>query len=136
MTDLAPDTSIAFNSTANLVSGSTFNPDCIFCKIAAGQIPVTPIYEDDEFLAFADQHPQAPVHVLLIPKAHFSTLLDMTDAAIMGRMMQAVQQTARTLDIADDGFRTVINTRDNGGQTVHHVHVHLFGGRFMGWPPG
>lgn len=112
------------------------NDDCVFCKIATKQIPVTPIYENDEFLAFADQHPQAPVHVLLIPKAHYPNLLDMDDATLLGRMMQAVQETAKAVNIAEEGFRTVINTRDNGGQTVHHVHLHLLGGRFMNWPPG
>ena len=110
--------------------------DCIFCKIAAKQIPVEPVYEDDEFLAFRDLNPQAPVHVLLIPKAHHETIMDVADAGAMGRALQAVQKTATALGLADEGFRTVINCRENGGQTVYHLHFHLLGGRFMQWPPG
>ncbi|HLK57598.1 MAG TPA: histidine triad nucleotide-binding protein [Chthonomonadaceae bacterium] len=110
--------------------------DCVFCKIAAGQIPVKPVYEDDEFLAFRDMNPQAPVHVLLIPKAHFATILDVEDVGLMGRALRAVQQTAKALDLHGEGFRTVLNCRDNGGQTVYHLHFHILGGRFMQWPPG
>ena len=110
--------------------------DCIFCKIAAKQIPVTPVFEDDEFLAFRDLNPQAPVHVLVIPKKHFATVMDVSDADVMGRAMRAVQQTATALGIVDEGFRTVINCRENGGQTVYHLHIHVLGGRFMQWPPG
>lgn len=112
------------------------DPECIFCKIAAKEIPVEPIYEDTEFIAFRDLHAQAPVHVLLIPKAHYPTLLDMQDAALLGRALLAVQQTATTLGLAEEGFRVVLNTRDNGGQTVYHLHFHILGGRFMQWPPG
>ncbi len=110
--------------------------DCVFCKIAAGEIPVQPIYEDEEFLAFRDQNPQAPVHVLLIPKAHYATIMDIEDTELMGRALRAVQQTAIRLGLDQEGFRTVLNTRDNGGQTVYHVHAHILGGRFMQWPPG
>ena len=110
--------------------------DCIFCKIGAGKIPVESVYEDSEFIAFRDQHPQAPIHVLLIPRAHHATLMDIDDEGMLGRALLAVQQTAQRLGIADEGFRTVINTRDNGGQTGHHLHFHLLGGRFMQWPPG
>jgi histidine triad (HIT) family protein len=110
--------------------------DCIFCKIATKQIPVTPIYEDEEFIAFHDLNPQAPVHALLIPKAHYPTFLDIDDTALMGRALQAVQKTAVALGLNDEGFRTVLNHRDNGGQTVYHVHFHILGGRFMQWPPG
>ena len=110
--------------------------DCIFCKIGAGEIAVEPIYEDPEFLAFRDLNPQAPVHVLLIPRAHVPTLMEMSDAGFMGRALKAVQETAKRLGLAEEGFRTVINTRDNGGQTVYHVHFHILGGRFMQWPPG
>ena len=110
--------------------------DCVFCKIATGQIAVTPVFENGEFLAFRDMHPQAPVHVLLIPRAHFPTLMDMSDEGLLGRALLAAQQTATLLGIADEGFRVVLNTRDNGGQTVHHVHWHILGGRFMQWPPG
>jgi histidine triad (HIT) family protein len=110
--------------------------ECIFCKIAARQIPVEPVYEDTEFLAFRDLNPQAPVHVLLIPKAHFPTILDVGDTGLMGRALQAVKETARRLGLAEEGFRTVLNTRENGGQTVYHLHFHILGGRFMQWPPG
>ena len=110
--------------------------DCIFCKIARREIPVEPVFENEEFIAFRDMHPQAPVHVLLIPKDHFATIMDIQDEALLGRALLAVQQAAAQLGIAEDGFRTVLNTRDNGGQTVYHVHWHLLGGRFMQWPPG
>lgn len=110
--------------------------DCIFCKIAAKAIPVTPVYEDEEFLAFRDLNPQAPVHVLLIPRAHYPTIMEMEDSGLMGRALRAVQETARALGLAEEGFRVVINCRDNGGQTVYHVHIHILGGRFMQWPPG
>jgi histidine triad (HIT) family protein len=110
--------------------------ECVFCKIASRQIPVEPIYEDTEFIAFRDLNPQAPVHVLVIPKAHYPTIMEMEDVGLMGRALQAVQQTARNLGLEEEGFRTVLNCRDNGGQTVYHVHFHVLGGRFMQWPPG
>ncbi len=110
--------------------------DCIFCKIAAKQIPVEPIWEDEEFLAFRDLNAQAPIHALVIPKAHFATILDMDDEGLLGRALKAVQETAKALNLTDEGFRTVINCRENGGQTVYHLHFHLLGGRFMQWPPG
>ena len=110
--------------------------NCIFCKIASKAILVEPVFENDEFLAFRDQHPQAPLHILLIPKAHYASLLDVADAGVLGRLLQAVQQTAANLSLTEPGFRTVINTGENGGQTVFHLHVHLLGGRFMQWPPG
>jgi len=110
--------------------------DCVFCKIGSGQIPVEAVFENEEFIAFRDMHPQAPVHVLLIPRQHHATVMDITDVDLLGRAMRAVQQTAINLGIDEEGFRTVLNTRDNGGQTVHHVHWHILGGRFMQWPPG
>lgn len=110
--------------------------DCVFCKIAAKQIPVQPLYEDEEFLAFRDTNPQAPEHALVITKEHFPTLMDVADAAVLGRAMQAAVETAKRLHLADSGFRTVINVRDDGGQTVYHLHIHVLGGRFMSWPPG
>ena len=110
--------------------------DCIFCKIAAHQIPVAPLYEDDEFIGFRDQNPQAPVHALLIPKEHFDTVLEVTDTGLLGRALAAVAETARTLHLDQSGFRTVINCREDGGQTIYHLHFHILGGRFMSWPPG
>ena len=112
------------------------NEDCIFCKIAGKQIPVTAIYEDEEFVAFRDLNPQAPVHVLLIPKVHYDTVLDVEDSAVLGRALSAVAKTAKALDLHESGFRTVINCREDGGQTVYHLHFHILGGRFMSWPPG
>ena len=110
--------------------------DCIFCKIGSGQIPVETVYADDEFLSFRDRNPQAPVHVLLIPRTHYETVMDVSDPAVLGRAMRAAQETARSLGLADEGFRIVVNCRDNGGQTVYHLHYHILGGRFMQWPPG
>ena len=110
--------------------------DCIFCRIGSGAIPVEPLFEDEEFIAFRDMHPQAPVHVLLIPRQHYSTLMDIEDVGLLGRALLAIQVTASKLGLANEGFRTVLNTRDNGGQTVYHVHWHILGGRFMQWPPG
>ena len=112
------------------------NENCIFCKIANKQIPVEPVYEDDEFLAFRDANPQAPVHVLLVPKAHYPTILDMKDEGLLGRAMLAACEIARRQKVDESGFRTVINCRDDGGQTVYHLHIHVMGGRFMSWPPG
>ena len=110
--------------------------ECIFCKIGSGGISVDTVYADDEFVAFRDLNPQAPVHALVIPREHYETIMDMADPALLGRAMQAVQRTAQGLGVADGGFRMVVNCRDNGGQTVYHVHFHILGGRFMQWPPG
>lgn len=112
--------------------------DCIFCKIAAKEIPVQPVYEDDTIIAFRDINPQAPVHVLVIPKKHIANLLEVTqeDSLLIARMHNVVQRLAVELGVGEEGFRLVVNTKDNGGQTVHHLHFHLLGGRFMTWPPG
>ncbi|HEV2472452.1 MAG TPA: histidine triad nucleotide-binding protein [Chthonomonadales bacterium] len=109
---------------------------CTFCKIVSGEVAVQPVYQDNEFLAFPDRDPKAPVHVLLIPKTHYSSLMEVQDSALLGRMMAAAQAAARDLGIAGEGFRAVINNGPDGGQTVYHLHVHLLGGRFMQWPPG
>ncbi len=112
-------------------------PDnCIFCKIGRSEIPVELIYQDDEFIAFHDLNPQAPVHALVIPKAHYETILEVSDAGVLGRGLMAVSETARLLKLDRSGFRTVINCRDDGGQTVYHLHFHVLGGRYMTWPPG
>jgi histidine triad (HIT) family protein len=115
---------------------SEMSSDCVFCKIATGEIPSEFVYQDEEFVAFRDIHPQAPVHVLLIPRKHYPTVTDMEDPAVIGRAIQAAGAVAKKLNIDNDGFRLVINCRDNGGQTVYHMHVHILGGRFMTWPPG
>ena len=109
---------------------------CVFCKIASGEIPAKIIWNDDEFIAFNDLNPQAPVHVLIVPRQHIDSLIDCDDANLLGRALIAVQEVARVVGVAKDGFRTVINCKDNGGQTVPHLHYHLLGGRFMQWPPG
>ncbi len=110
--------------------------DCVFCKIASGEIPVMPVFENEEFIAFRDKTPQAPVHVILIPREHHETILDVKDIGLLGRALIAVQQTAKCCELLEDGFRTVINCKDNGGQTIYHLHFHILGGRFMQWPPG
>ncbi len=112
--------------------------DCLFCKMVKGEIQPDVVYEDDEVLAFRDLNPQAPVHVLVIPKRHVATLNDLTaeDAALAGRLVLAAKHVAELEDIADDGYRTVMNCNAHGGQTVFHIHLHLLGGRPMGWPPG
>ncbi len=109
---------------------------CIFCRIASREIPVSPIYEDREFLAFRDANPQAPIHALVIPVAHYATLMDVTDVSLLGRGLDAARKTASALGMGDEGFRVVLNCRANGGQTVYHLHFHVLGGRFMQWPPG
>jgi histidine triad (HIT) family protein len=111
--------------------------DCIFCKIAAGTIPVKLLYQDDDVIAFADIHPQAPVHVLVVPRRHIVSLAQAVkaDDALLARLYGTVADLARTFKL-DNGYRTVINTGPDGGQTVEHLHLHLLGGRHMGWPPG
>jgi histidine triad (HIT) family protein len=112
-------------------------PDaCVFCRIVRGEIPAAVIHEDAEFLAFRDIHPRAPVHAVVVTKQHYPTLLDMTDAAYIGRYMLAAAETARALGLAPGGFRLVANCGPDGGQEVPHVHVHVMGGRYLGWPPG
>ena len=112
--------------------------DCIFCKIAAGEIPATKVYDDGEVLAFQDINPEAPVHLLVIPRRHIATLNDLTeaDAALIGRLYLAAKQVATELGVAENGYRTVINCNRDAGQIVFHVHMHLLAGRELGWPPG
>ncbi|HWR08274.1 histidine triad nucleotide-binding protein [Sporomusa sp.] len=112
--------------------------DCIFCKIAANDIPVNVIYEDEYLIAFPDINPVAPIHLLVIPKKHIANILEATpeDTTLLGRLMATIPKIAAIAGLTEDGFRTVINTKDNGGQTVHHLHFHILGGRFMTWPPG
>jgi histidine triad (HIT) family protein len=112
--------------------------DCIFCKIIDGKIPCDKVYESDTVLAFRDINPQAPVHVLLVPKPHVATLNDLTssDQGVMDGLYRAAVQVARELEVAESGYRTLVNCNDEGGQDVFHLHMHLLGGRRMGWPPG
>jgi histidine triad (HIT) family protein len=112
--------------------------DCLFCKIARRDIPASIVHETDDLLAFRDVGPQAPVHVLVIPKRHVATLDDFepADAALAGRLLLAAAELARREGIAEQGYRTVMNCNADGGQSVFHVHLHLLGGRRLGWPPG
>ncbi len=111
--------------------------DCIFCKIVAGTIPAKRLLDDPEVLAFADLNPQAPVHLLVIPKEHVASLAHsgQQHEPTLGRLMAAAVALAREHGL-DRGYRLVVNTGRDGGQTVDHLHVHLLGGRGMGWPPG
>ncbi len=111
---------------------------CLFCDIAAGDIPSTCVWEDDEFLAFRDIDPKAPTHVLVIPRRHVASVADLQadEAGLAGRLLLAAARVAAAEGLADRGFRLVINTGDEGGQTVDHLHVHVLGGRGMRWPPG
>ena len=112
--------------------------DCLFCKIAQQKIPATLVYEDDDIVAFRDINPQAPVHILVIPRQHFATLneLQPEDAGLAGKLVLAAQEVAAEEGIAETGYRTVFNCNRDGGQSVYHVHLHLLGGRALGWPPG
>ncbi len=112
--------------------------DCLFCKFVAGEIQPDVVYEDDEVLAFRDVNPQAPVHILVIPKRHIATLNDLQgeDAELVGRLYLAAQKVAEQEGIAEAGYRTLINCNALAGQTVFHIHLHLLGGRRMTWPPG
>ena len=112
--------------------------DCIFCKIANGEIPTNYIYEDDRVVAFNDIQPQAPVHILIIPKAHIASALELddTNADIVAHIFKVASKIARDKGFADDGFRLVNNCGKDGGQTVGHLHFHLLAGRYLQWPPG
>jgi histidine triad (HIT) family protein len=112
--------------------------DCLFCRIVAGDIQAARVHDDDLIVAIRDLHPVAPVHLLLMPRAHVGSALDLTeaDAPVVGRLMSAAAALARSEGIADAGYRLVVNAGADGGQTVGHLHVHLLGGRPMRWPPG
>lgn len=112
--------------------------NCLFCKMVAGDIPTDVVYENDEVLAFRDINPQAPVHILIIPKTHISTLNDVDDedAALMGKLFFAAKEIAEAEGVADEGYRTVVNCGALAGQSVFHVHMHLLAGRSLHWPPG
>ena len=111
---------------------------CLFCRIVAGEVPSTRVYEDDEVLAIRDIAPQAPTHILLMPRRHIGSVLDLgeADGPLLGRIFAAAADLARSEDIADRGYRLVSNVGSWGGQTVDHLHVHLMGGRPFTWPPG
>jgi histidine triad (HIT) family protein len=111
---------------------------CLFCKIVAGEIPSKRVHEDDQLLAFEDIKPEAPLHVLVIPKRHVPTLNDLQagDEALVGSLVRRAALIAKERGYDSSGYRTVINTNGNAGQTVFHIHLHLLAGRRMSWPPG
>ena len=112
--------------------------DCLFCRIARREIPASIVYEDDRVLAFNDINPQGPTHVLVIPKQHIATLNDLSPEhdAIVGELVRRAAAIAKERGIDGGGFRVVLNTNRDAGQTVFHIHLHLIGGRSLGWPPG
>jgi histidine triad (HIT) family protein len=114
----------------------TVADDCLFCRIVRKEIPAKLVAEDEHCVAFRDINPQAPVHVLVIPRAHVPSLNQATDAAMIGRLSLMAADIARSEGVAESGYRTVINTNAGAGQTVFHVHLHLLGGRALHWPPG
>ncbi len=112
--------------------------ECIFCKISSGDIESDRVYEDEHLVAFRDVHPQAPQHILVIPRQHIATLNDLREEDVLlgGRLFQTASRIAGELGFADEGYRLVLNCNRHGGQTVYHLHLHLLAGRAMGWPPG
>ncbi len=117
---------------------ATLPSDCLFCRIIAGEVPATRLHDDDEVIAIRDIAPHAPTHVLLLPRRHIASALELTDAdaTTVGRLFAVAADLARTEGIAEAGYRLVTNVGRWGGQTVDHLHVHLMGGRAFDWPPG
>ncbi len=111
---------------------------CLFCRIASGEITARKVLEDDVAVAFHDINPQAPTHILIVPRKHIPSLDEMSeaDAAIVGSVLLRAAQIARDLQLPSDGYRVVVNTGEAAGQTVFHIHFHILGGRNFGWPPG
>lgn len=110
--------------------------NCVFCKIINKEIPSRIVYEDDKVLAFEDINPQAPTHILVIPKKHFSNLVDMDDKELIGHIFMVIKKIAKDRGVDERGFRVVMNCNSEAGQTVYHTHFHLLAGRKMHWPPG
>lgn len=112
--------------------------DCIFCKIAKGEIPSNKVYEDEKILCFHDISPEAPVHVLIIPKEHIECVNDINseNSSVISHVFTTIPEIVKKLGIDKSGYRVVTNTLSDGGQTVHHLHFHLLGGRNLKWPPG
>jgi histidine triad (HIT) family protein len=115
-----------------------FEQNCLFCKIAAGEIPAALVHEDERAVAFRDINPQAPTHVLVNPRAHIESLNDaaQTDEPLLGHLLRVAARVANSEGLSESGYRTVVNTGADAGQSVFHVHVHLLGGRTLAWPPG
>lgn len=112
--------------------------DCLFCRIASGEIPATLVHADEQLVAFRDISPQAPVHILVIPREHVASLDAARDdhRGLLGSLLLTARDLARAEGIAEGGYRTVLNVGDDGGQSVHHIHLHMLGGRSLAWPPG
>jgi histidine triad (HIT) family protein len=112
--------------------------DCLFCKIIGGEIPADIVFQTDTVIAFRDINPQAPTHILIIPGRHISTINDITDedTQLVGSLFTAAREIAAQEGLADDGYRVVMNCGEGAGQSVFHIHLHLLGGRALGWPPG
>ena len=110
--------------------------DCIFCRIANGDVPAEFIYRDEKVAAFRDVNPQAPVHILVIPREHYESSAHVTDPSVWSILIDRAVKIAHELGLEADGYRMVINTGTQGGQTVPHLHLHLLAGRNLGWPPG
>jgi histidine triad (HIT) family protein len=112
--------------------------DCLFCRIVTKEIPAEIVFENNKLLAFKDIDPQSPVHILIIPKEHITTINDLHDnhKELIGDMLLTAKRLASEYNIAEDGYRTVLNCNKKGGQAVYHIHLHLLGGRQMKWPPG
>ena len=109
---------------------------CIFCRIASGEIPATIVKRADGMLAFKDLNPQAPSHFLVIPTTHIGSLNDVKDSKLLGQLLAFAREVAQEAGVATKGYRVVVNTNPDGGQTVFHLHLHVLGGRAMKWPPG
>ncbi len=110
--------------------------DCLFCRIVAGEIPAKIVDETPRCLAFHDVNPEAPVHILVVPKKHIRSLAESNDPALLGEMLDMVRRLAVSEGVTESGYRTVVNTNEDGGQSVDHLHAHLLAGRKLAWPPG
>ena len=111
---------------------------CLFCQIAEGKVPARMVLDEDEVIAFHDIDPKAPTHVLVVPRRHIASITELADGddALIGRLVRKARDLARQLGLADRGFRLVFNAGDDAGYSVHHIHLHLLGGRKLAWPPG
>ena len=110
--------------------------DCLFCKIAAGEIPASVVSQTDDYVAFRDLNPQAPIHLLAIPVRHVASLNEVKDGHLLAGLLAFARDVTREAGLANRGYRVVVNTNHDGGQTVNHLHLHVLGGREMKWPPG
>ena len=113
-------------------------PNCLFCKVVSGEIPGKIVFKDDRLVAFKDINPQAPMHVLIVPRRHIASLNDLTpeDDGLVGEMIRRAAALAKENGVADRGYRSVFNCNAEAGQSVFHIHLHVLGGRSLGWPPG